>query len=234
MGALTRCILPEVQGLTSVEIDRDLCKKLVRDFGEVDNFLLLEGDILNAATLEPLSRFPKFNNPNKVVANIPYNITGLILQHLLGTIAQPNPQPYESIVLLVQKEIGDRLCAQPSTKPFSALTVRVRYLAHCEIICDVPPKAFKPAPKVESAVIRLTPHSPLAVENAKQLETLVKVGFAQRRKMLRNNLKSLIPLETLDNIFETLTISAQCRAENLSLTQWIALSDAIDNLKPRV
>ncbi|MGB0561477.1 MAG: 16S rRNA (adenine(1518)-N(6)/adenine(1519)-N(6))-dimethyltransferase RsmA [Spirulinaceae cyanobacterium] len=226
-GALTQRLLPGVQALTAVEIDRDLCQKLVRAHGDADNFLLLQGDILEPETLAPLARFPKFAPPNKVVANIPYNITGPILQFLLGTIAQPNPAPYQAIVLLVQKEIGDRLTAQPGTKACGALTIRVRYLAECEIICPVPPKAFYPAPKVESMVIRLIPHPPLPVDNAQHLATLVKVGFASRRKMLKNNLKSLVPLETLTPIFEQAGIEADCRAETLSVTQWIALSNQI-------
>lgn len=228
-GNLTQRLLPWVQALTAVEIDRDLCRQLVRQFGAEANFLLLQGDILKAETLTPLAQFPKFQHPNKVVANIPYNITGLILQHLLGTIAAPNPQPYESIVLLVQKEISDRLCAQPGTKAFGALTVRVRYLATCEEICPVPRKAFSPPPKVESAVIRLVPQPPPPVANAKHLETLVKVGFSSRRKMLKNNLKSLVPVETLESAFEQLEISAQCRAENLSVTQWMALSNQLQD-----
>ncbi|MEM8638300.1 MAG: 16S rRNA (adenine(1518)-N(6)/adenine(1519)-N(6))-dimethyltransferase RsmA [Cyanobacteria bacterium P01_G01_bin.54] len=226
-GTLTQRILPGVQALTAVEIDRDLCKKLVRAYGDADNFLLLQGDILDPETLAPLARFPKFEQPNKVVANIPYNITGPILQFLLGTIAQPNPRPYQAIVLLVQREIGDRLTAQPGTKAYGALTVRVRYLADCEIICPVPRKAFYPAPKVESAVIRLLPHVPLPVDRAQHLETLVKVGFSSRRKMLKNNLKSLMPVETLNGIFEQVGIPVDCRAETLSVTQWIALSNQI-------
>lgn len=224
-GILTEKILPWVQALTSVEIDRDLCKKLVLQWGDRDNFLILQGDILEPETLAPLEQFEKFKNPNKVVANIPYNITGPILQFLLGTIAHPNSMPYETIVLLVQKEIGDRLCAEPGNKDFGALTVRVQYLADCEIICAVPRQAFYPPPKVESAVIRLIPHHRYTVNDAKQLEILVKVGFSSRRKMLKNNLKSLMPTEQLNSIFEHVAIAPESRAEDLSLTQWIALSD---------
>jgi 16S rRNA (adenine1518-N6/adenine1519-N6)-dimethyltransferase len=224
-GILTEKILPWVQALTTVEIDRDLCKKLVQNWGDRDNFLILQGDILEPETLAPLAQFEQFQNPNKVVANIPYNLTGPILQFLLGTIAHPNPKPYEKIVLLVQKEIGDRLCAEPGNKDFGALTVRVQYLADCEIICPVPRKAFSPPPKVESAVIRLNPHHRYTVNDAKQLETLVKVGFSSRRKMLKNNLKSLMPTEQLNTLFEHVAIAPESRAEDVSIPQWIALSD---------
>ena len=120
-GILTTKLLSEVSALISVEIDRDLCKKLVHKFGDRDNFLLAQGDFLQL-DLEPLLKnFPKFQNPNKVVANIPYNITGPILEKLLGKIATPAIQQYESIVLLVQKEVGKRLVAVPGTKAFWCL-----------------------------------------------------------------------------------------------------------------
>ncbi|MDB9314863.1 16S rRNA (adenine(1518)-N(6)/adenine(1519)-N(6))-dimethyltransferase RsmA [Spirulina sp. CS-785/01] len=227
-GNLTRRLLPHVAALVAVELDRDLCKQLVQHLGSKDNFLLLQGDILDL-NLETLLRdFPRFQSPNKVVANIPYNITGPILQRLLGTISQPRQPAYDSIVLLVQKEICDRLCATPGTKTFGALSVRVQYLATCEKICHVPAKAFSPPPKVDSAVIRITPFTRDTPEhNPKRLETLIKLGFANKRKMLRNNLKSLIPPTQLTQLLETLNLNPQARAEDLSVENWITLSKKI-------
>ena len=230
-GILTRRLLPFVNSLLAVEIDRDLCKKLVKSFGKEDNFLLLQGDFLDLNLEQILSQFPTFQAYNKVVANIPYHITGPILQKLLGTIIQPNPQPEELIVLLVQKEVGDRLVAQPNTKAFGALSVRVQYLADCEIICNVPAKAFYPPPKVDSVVVRLSPRS---LENPAQnphfLENLVKLGFANRRKMLKNNLKSLVEPEQLFQILQKLNLNPQIRAENLALQQWIVLSNQVNQI----
>ncbi len=229
-GILTTRLLPEVKALVSVEIDRDLSKKLVKRLGEVENFLLLQGDFLNLDLDSALTSFPKFQNPNKVVANIPYNITGPILEKLLGKISTPTAKQYESIVLLIQKEVGDRLIAIPGTKAFGALSIRVQYLAHCELICDVPAKAFYPPPKVDSAVVRLRPRlidNP--ANNPRQLETLIKLGFANRRKMLRNNLKSLIDINDLNSLLEKLNFNPQCRAENLSLEDWITLSNNFNN-----
>lgn len=232
-GILTRQLLSQAQSVVAVEIDRDLCPILVKKFGNFENFLLLQGDFLTLdvdALLEPL---PKFQNPNKVVANIPYNITGPILEKLLGTIAAPNVQVCDSIVLLVQKEVALRICANTNSTHYSALSVRVQYLATCEFICDVPAKAFSPPPKVDSAVIRLRPRSiENPVQNPKQMETLIKLGFSSRRKMLRNNLKSVIEPEPLNSLLESLAINPQARAEDLSVRNWINLSDKLSTEEP--
>ena len=231
-GILTRRLLPEVSAVIAVEIDRDLCKKLVKKFGDIDNFLLLQGDFINLDIPNLLKDFPKFQNPNKVVANIPYNITGLILEKVLGSITQPAITNYESIVLLIQKEVGERLVAVPSTKAYGALSVKIQYLANCELICDVPAKSFYPPPKVDSVVVKLYPRTiDKPVKNIKQLETLIKLGFANKRKMLRNNLKSLIDLDQLNDLLEKLNINSQARAENLSLDDWINLSNHFQDYK---
>lgn len=228
-GNLTTRLLSQVAALVAVEIDRDLCKKLVRQFGDRDNFLLLQEDFLQADLASLLQDFPKFQQPHKVVANIPYNITGPIIEKLLGKIASPAPQQYEAIVLLVQKEVGERLVAVPGSKAYGALSIRVQYLADCELICEVPARSFYPPPKVDSVVIRLRPRiidNP--ADNPRQLETLIKLGFASRRKMLRNNLKSIIELDRLNQLLEKLGFNPQCRAEDLRLEDWILLSNSIE------
>jgi 16S rRNA (adenine1518-N6/adenine1519-N6)-dimethyltransferase len=228
LGVLTQRLLPYAETVLSVEVDRDLCKHMVKHYGEVDNFLLLEGDFLNLDLDRILVDFPRFQHPNKVVANIPYNITGPILEKLLGTISKPNLTPYQSIVLLVQKEVAERLVAVPDNKSFGALTVRVQYLAECELVCPVRAKDFSPAPKVESAVIKITPRIfPLTCDEPTMLARLVKVGFSTRRKMLRNNLQSIVDRDTLSNLFISLNISPEARAENLSVTEWIQLTNTI-------
>ncbi|MBD3882440.1 16S rRNA (adenine(1518)-N(6)/adenine(1519)-N(6))-dimethyltransferase RsmA [Phormidium tenue FACHB-886] len=226
-GILTRQLLPLVQSVVAVEIDRDLVQQLKQQFGKRANFLLLEGDFLAIDLPAALTHLPEAT-PNKVVANIPYNITGPILEKLLGTIAQPNPAPFDSIVLLLQKEVAERLCASPSSKAFGALTVRVQYLADCQWICTVPAKAFQPPPKVDSAVVRLQPRSfQPAVQNPRHLETIVKLGFATKRKMLRNNLQSLVERDQLIPLLESLHLNPQARAEDLSVADWVALSNQI-------
>jgi 16S rRNA (adenine1518-N6/adenine1519-N6)-dimethyltransferase len=231
-GVLTRQLLQLAEAVVAVEIDRDLCKLLVQKLGQIQNFLLLQGDFLSMDLETNLSGFPQFQQPNKVVANIPYNITGPILEKLLGTIAQPNPHPYESIVLLVQKEVAERLCAHPGSRSFGALTVRVQYLASCELIAYVPAHAFQPPPKVDSAIVRL---QPFAIEPSaiypKQLDILVKLGFATKRKMLRNNLQSVVERDRLSQLLEELELNTQVRAEDLSVANWVALSNQLEREK---
>jgi 16S rRNA (adenine1518-N6/adenine1519-N6)-dimethyltransferase len=227
-GILTRQLLPQVQSLVAVEIDHDLCDLLAKKLGSIDNFLLLQGDFLSLDLATNLASFPNFQHPKKVVANIPYNITGPIIEKLLGTISQPNPNPFELIVLLVQKEVAQRLSAKPGSRNFGALTVRVQYLAECEFICDVPAKSFSPPPNVDSAVVCLRPRLlETLASDPKYLETIVKVGFSAKRKMLKNNLKSLVESDRLCLLLEQLKVNPQSRAEDLSVQQWVALSNIL-------
>jgi 16S rRNA (adenine1518-N6/adenine1519-N6)-dimethyltransferase len=231
-GILTRRLVAAASAVVAVEIDRDLCALLVKKMGNIDNFLLLENDFLGLDIDSNLSDFPKFQQANKVVANIPYNITGPILEKLLGNIVHPAERPFDSIVLLVQREVGDRLYAKPSTKAFGALSIRVQYLAHCELICPVPARDFSPPPKVDSAVIRLTPRKlELTPTSPKLLDNLVRLGFSTRRKMLRNNLQSAIDREALSALLVSLNISTETRAEDLSIEQWIQLSNLVGEQK---
>jgi 16S rRNA (adenine1518-N6/adenine1519-N6)-dimethyltransferase len=226
LGVLTRQLVERAASVVAVEIDRDLCQLLVQKMGKVDNFVLLQSDFLTANLETLLEPFPTFQNPNKVVANIPYNITGPILEKLLGTIANPNPNPYDLIVLLMQREVALRLKANPGSTNFGALSVRVQYLAACEFICDVPATAFQPPPKVDSAVVRLRPRAiETPAQNPQRLETLLKLGFGSKRKMLRNNLQGVIDRDQLSQFLENIGSNAQARAEDLSVEQWVTLSN---------
>ncbi|MEO1401127.1 MAG: 16S rRNA (adenine(1518)-N(6)/adenine(1519)-N(6))-dimethyltransferase RsmA [Cyanobacteria bacterium J06635_1] len=230
-GILTKRLVSLSDTVTAVEIDRDLCRTLTIQFEKNKHFHLIQGDILDLNLEEALVSQPDFQHPNKVVANIPYYITGPLLEKLLGRIRQPTPRPFDSIVLLLQKEVADRLYAPPSTKTFGALSVRVQYLADCELICPVPAKAFKPPPKVESAVVRLRPRPfPIQAQNPKLLDQLVKVGFSQKRKMLRNNLKSLIDRDQLNALLKDMSLNPQARAEDLSVPSWVTLSNRLSNV----
>ena len=230
-GRLTRWLVSLVGGVVAVEIDRDRCRQLQSDFETEETFLLVQGDFLDLDLDAKLAPHPFFQYPNKVVANIPYYITGPILERLLGTLRRPNPRPYESIVLLLQKDVADRLYARPGTRTFGALSVRAQFLADCELICPVPAKAFKPPPKVESAVVRLRPRPfPIPVRSPALLDQLVKLGFAQKRKMLRNNLKSLIDRAVLTEVLTELHINPEARAEALSVPTWVTLSNRISEV----
>ena len=225
-GVLTRRLVSQAQHVVAVELDYDLCRQLTTQFAKTQNLLLLQGDILQLDLAQQLVLANDLPMPNKVVANIPYYITGPILERLLGTIARPNPHPFDSIVLLVQREIAQRLCARPGHKTFGGLTVKVQYLADCELICAVPPKAFQPPPKVDSAVIRLRPRllATPAIE-PQRLQQLLKLGFGSKRKMLRNNLAAVIERSPLLELFAALNIAENARAEDLSVADWVALSN---------
>lgn len=218
-GILTSQLLPQVKTVTAIEIDRDLCSRLRQKFAQPianGQLELLEGDILTVP-LPPTC--------HKVVANIPYNITSPILEKLLGTITQPVTQ-FQQIILLVQKEIGDRLVAKAGHKAYGALSVRCQYLAECQFICDVPAHAFVPPPKVNSAVVCLYPRQ-ITTTNPQFLDTLIRLGFATKRKMLRNNLVTLVERDRLSVILAAMGINPQARAEQLSLTQWLELSETL-------
>lgn len=229
-GVLTQRLLDSSAKVLAVEIDRDLCFQLSDQFIAqmgAGQFRLIESDFLKLDFDQALIDF-ELERPNKVVANIPYYITAPILEKLLGTMRSPNPNPFSNIVLLVQKEISDRLCAQPGTKANGALTIRAQYLAECEEICPVPPSAFKPPPKVDSAVIRLRPRRfSTPAKDPARLGQLVKLGFSQKRKMLRNNLQSVIDRDALSAILERLSLNPQTRAEGLGVGEWVSLSDAV-------
>jgi 16S rRNA (adenine1518-N6/adenine1519-N6)-dimethyltransferase len=224
-GALTQYLLQTPATITAVEIDRDLCPKLVQKFGKQERFLLLQGDIL-AMDLGTLIR-PEIY-PNKVVANIPYNITGPILEKVLGTVANPTEPRFESLVLLVQKEVAQRITAKSGSRIYGALSVHCQYLAECDWICDVVAKAFYPPPKVDSAVVRLRPRpygNPVA--QPQWFTTLLRLGFQSRRKMLRNNFKAIVEPDRLAAILEQIDANPQARAEELSVSQWVALSRSL-------
>lgn len=226
-GVLTQRLLSEANTVIAVEVDRDLCKLLQQKFAAQPGFHLLAADFLTldlqgALASEAIAR------PNKVVANIPYYITGPILEKLLGSIHQPPLLPFEAIVLLVQREVADRLCASPGSKTFGAMSVRMQYLAECDLICEVPAKAFYPPPKVTSAVVRLRPRAfTPAAGNPNLLAQLVQAGFASRRKMLRNNLNMVVDRERLTALLTTLGLAPEVRAESLSVENWVALSNKI-------
>ncbi|NJM57243.1 MAG: 16S rRNA (adenine(1518)-N(6)/adenine(1519)-N(6))-dimethyltransferase RsmA [Synechococcales cyanobacterium RU_4_20] len=237
-GVLTRELLSRAKQVIAVEIDRDLCANLRKSFDtelRSEKLSLVEGDFLSLSWNEVMASSPDLppdlppnSFPKKVVANIPYNITGPILERLLGRISTPRLPTFKTIVLLVQKEVAERICAKSGSKSFGALTVRMQYLADCEWICAVPARAFYPPPKVDSAVIRLRPRPcPTPAEDPNFLESLVKLGFTMKRKMLRNNLKGVVEGDRLQAILVALGAKPEARGEELTLEQWVGLSNRL-------
>ncbi|MEN9216056.1 MAG: 16S rRNA (adenine(1518)-N(6)/adenine(1519)-N(6))-dimethyltransferase RsmA [Gloeomargarita sp. HHBFW_bins_162] len=221
-GRLTQYLLPQVQGLMAVELDAQLVKFLQKKYGQHPHFWLIQRDILALDLPAELRKNPQFPPPQKVVANIPYNITGPLLNSLVGSPSRPWPWPFERLVLLVQKEVAQRLTADPGSKIFGALSVRMQYIAHCSWVCDVPASAFHPQPQVDSAVICLTPRIPEPVAvMPRRFEQWVQQGFSQRRKMLRNALP--IEREILTPVLLKLGYPDTVRAEAISAPDWVQL-----------
>ena len=226
-GALTeRLLASPAASLLAIELDRDLVAGLRERFGPDPRFQLLEGDVL-ALPLQP-SEGPA---PGKVVANIPYNITGPLLERLVGRLDRPLEHPYRALVLLVQQEVGERIRALPGSSAYSALSVRMQLLARCSAVCAVPPRCFAPPPKVNSEVIRLDPLPPdqrPEPAQARRTEALLKRCFAARRKMLRNTLTGLLPEEQLQAAALAAGITLSQRPQELAPERWLALADAVN------
>ena len=168
---------------------------------------------------------------DKVVANIPYNITGPLLERLLGRLDRPAPHRFQCLVLLLQQEVADRIRAAPGSSPFSALSVRLQLLARCRPICPVPPRCFAPPPKVMSAVIRLDPRPPEelpAPALARTVEALLRRCFAARRKMLRNTLAGLLPEPQLAALAAAAAVDLQQRPQELAPERWLALAAGLN------
>ena len=225
-GALTAQLLASpAASVQAVELDRDLVEGLQQRFAAEPRFQLQSGDVLALPQLGDGER-----RPTKVVANIPYNITGPLLERLVGRLDRPVEPPYQRLVLLVQQEVARRISARPGQSSFSALSVRMQLLAQCRSVCPVPPRCFQPPPKVQSEVISLDPlpagqRPPLAV--AKQVEHLLRLAFAARRKMVRNTLTSAAPAAGLEAWLADAGITPQQRPQEIAPQQWVALAAAL-------
>ncbi len=221
-GALTeRLLASKAASLAAVELDRDLVAGLQERFGADPRFSLLQGDVLAL----PLPA------ADKVVANIPYNITGPLLERLVGRLEKPVQPAYQRLVLLVQQEVGERIRARPGSSAFSALSVRMQLLARCVPVCPVPPRCFQPPPKVQSEVVRLDPLPPeqrLAPELARTVEQLLRRCFASRRKMLRNTLSGLVPESDLQILAAAAGVALQQRPQDLAPAQWVDLAAGLN------
>lgn len=226
-GALTDALLASpIAAVTAVELDRDLVAGLEQRFAKHPRFHLLVGDVLSIPL--PPAGLP---GPNKVVANIPYNITGPLLERLVGRLDRPLTPPYCRLVLLVQKEVGERLRATAGSSAYSALSVRMQLLGQCQGICAVPPRCFQPPPKVQSEVIAIDPLPPqqrLPRDLAVGLEQLLRRAFSARRKMLRNSLTGLVPEMVLAETAAEVGVSLQARPQELSPVQWVALATRLN------
>lgn len=215
-GALTQPLLQKVSHLDVVELDRDLVTLLQHKFADCKNLTIHSSDALrfDFSSLAP--------NGEKlhVIGNLPYNISTPLMFHLLETT-----DCIANMLFMLQKEVVNRICAEPNGKSYGRLGVMMQYYCATEWLFDVPPESFNPVPQVMSAIVRLVPHEkpPVEVDDVKMLARVVAEAFSQRRKTLRNSLgKSLTEAEIL-----ALGIDANLRAENISLNEFAKLANAV-------
>lgn len=217
LGALTQVLINTVGEVTAYEIDSDMVSVLNDRFKDCDNLTVVQDDILKTDL--------NFSNPITIVANLPYYITTPILFKLLESNTR-----IERIVIMVQKEVGDRLTAREATKDYNALSVIVQYLAETRYGFTVSRESFIPKPNVESAVIELEMRNtpPVHVESEKDFFEYVKACFKQRRKTLINNLSlSFGTKEDILAILVDLDINPKVRAEALTLLQFSEIYNEI-------
>ncbi|ABX08642.1 16S rRNA (adenine(1518)-N(6)/adenine(1519)-N(6))-dimethyltransferase RsmA [Prochlorococcus marinus] len=228
-GALTHKLLnSKVSLVHAIELDTDLVVGLRERFFHETRFSLKGGDALKISLLPPDGI-----EVNKVVANIPYNITSPLLERLIGKLGFFPETRYERLVLLLQKEVADRILAMPGQSSFSAMSVRVQLLCKSRSVCDVSPKCFKPSPKVHSKVVVIEPFAfseRLNVDIEKRVESLLRTAFLGRRKKLRNTLASIRPLNQLESLADQLGISLNQRPQEISPMMWVSLAKRIHDM----
>lgn len=227
IGTMTQYLACAAGKVAAVEIDKALIPILEDTLDGYDNVQVINEDVLKVDIAE-LAKRENEGKPIKVVANLPYYITTPIIMGLFESHV-----PIDSITIMVQKEVADRMQEGPGSKEYGALSLAVQYYAKPEIVVNVPPSCFMPQPKVGSAVIRLTRHSepPVTVKSEKLLFQVIRASFNQRRKTLANGLANYgafgLPKEELQACIEKLGVPVNIRGEALSLEQFAQLSNII-------
>ncbi len=228
IGTMTQYLCEAAREVVAVEIDTNLIPILKDTLSAYDNVEVLNQDILKV-DIASLAKERNNDKPIKVVANLPYYITTPIIMGLFESRV-----PIDSITIMVQKEVADRMQEGPGSKEYGALSLAVQYYAKPEIVVNVPPSCFMPQPKVGSAVIRLTRHeqSPVEVEDEKLMFQVIRASFNQRRKTLANGLNNFgsfgLSKEEIQSCIEELGVPVNIRGEALSLEQFAELANIIN------
>lgn len=227
IGTMTQYLAEAAGKVAAVEIDKNLIPILEDTLSEYDNVMVINDDVLKV-DIRGLVEKENGGRPVKVVANLPYYITTPIIMGLFeGNV------PVESITVMVQKEVADRMQTGPGNKDYGALSLAVQYYADPYIVANVPPNCFMPRPKVGSAVIRLTKHEqcPVEVEDEKFMFRVIRASFNQRRKTLANGLNNApdiqVSKEDIAKAIEELGVGASIRGETLTLEQFARLSNIL-------
>ncbi|CAM2933228.1 16S rRNA (adenine(1518)-N(6)/adenine(1519)-N(6))-dimethyltransferase RsmA [Weissella confusa] len=230
IGALTEQLARAAKQVVAFEIDDRLIPVLDHTMAPYDNVTIVHNDILKVDLEKEFAKqFADTTAPLKLVANLPYYITTPILMQVLQSGIH-----FDNIVVMMQKEVADRLSAEPGIKDYGSLTLAVQYRMNAKLAFTVSRTAFVPNPNVDSAIISLTPREPLAVQprDEKQLFELFKIGFVMRRKTLWNNLttafgKGEAMQAKLTAALEAIDLDPRTRAEKLSLERFIELHNAL-------
>jgi 16S rRNA (adenine1518-N6/adenine1519-N6)-dimethyltransferase len=210
LGALTRPLLKQLKRLHVVEIDRDIIARLKTGYPQ-DQLVIHEGDALQFD-------FAQLPAPLRVVGNLPYNISSPLLFHFSAYAER-----IADMHFMLQNEVVERMVASPSSPAYGRLSVMLQYRFYMEKLLDVPPEAFRPVPKVDSAIVRMIPlpADEVQVRNEQMFSQIVAAAFGQRRKTLRNTLKDYLT----EDDFERLGIDAQLRAENLGAAAFARIAN---------
>ena len=219
IGTLTQGLAQRGADVTAIELDRRLLEVLDTTLASYDNVRIIHGDVLKLDVPTIMN-----HKPFKVVANLPYYITTPIIMSLLES-----KLPIERLVVMVQKEVALRMIAKPGTKDYGALSVAVQYYTEPDIVLDVPPKSFLPAPAVTSSVIRcvLRDKPPVDVIDEKLFFRVVKAGFAQRRKTFSNTMKTTgLTRDRIEELLVKANIDGQRRGETFTLQEFADVANA--------
>ena len=222
-GALTEKLIESGAEIIAIELDRDLIPVLENDFGENENFKLVANDALKVDFSELSAQHSALNT--KLVANLPYYISTAILQHLIGYRNE-----FSELVLMLQREVVERITAEIGNTERGFLTVLVEAYFESEKLFDVPPNAFRPAPKIWSSIVRLKPKAADDISNDENFRKIVSCAFRQKRKTILNNLKNAPEISDKENVKEVLennNIETNRRAETLNLDEWKKLAEIL-------
>ena len=223
IGTLTQYLAEAAESVTAVEIDDKLIPILEKTLADYDNVNVIHGDILKQDIGAIFG-----GEPFKIVANLPYYITTPIIMNLLESRV-----PADSITVMIQKEVADRMKAEPGSKDYGALSLAVQYYADPYLAANVPPNCFMPRPNVGSAVIRLErlEEPSVNVKDERHMFKLIRAAFNQRRKTLANAVKNFEGLsysrEEVENALTSIGLDTRVRGEALGLQEFAALSDAL-------
>lgn len=227
IGSLTQYLCETCHQVIAIEIDKVLIPILEDTLRDYDNLTIINEDVLKVDMDQLLA--PYAGKAIKIVANLPYYITTPIIMNILE-----NRVPIESITIMIQKEVADRINAEPGNKNYGALSLAVQYYAKTQLVANVPPNCFMPRPNVGSAVIRLIRHvEPVVhVKDDQKMFKIIRAAFNQRRKTMSNTLKHHLNIdkEVTSTVLEGFGINPSIRGEALSLAQYAMITDKMIEL----